>query len=87
MSLTQGEYDTYRNYYYDDIIDGNGMNERNFFGLAAGALIGKKWINQKNYTFEITAGIGRLLIKEEEEGTTWTLLPIQELIFAIGKQF
>lgn len=87
LSLTQGEYDTYRNYYYDDIIDGNGMNERNFFGLAAGALIGKKWINQKNYTFEITAGIGRLLTKEEEEGYYMDSTAYPRINFAIGKQF
>ena len=60
------------------------MNERNFFGLAAGALIGKKWINQKNYTFEITAGIGRLLTKEEEEGYYMDSTAYPRINFAIG---
>lgn len=41
ISLTQGEYDTYRYDYNDDFYDHNYI-ERNFFGLVAGALIGRK---------------------------------------------
>lgn len=87
MSLTQGEYPTYRNYYFDDIIDGSGNVDRNFFGLAAGALIGKKWINLKNYTFEITAGVGRLLTKEEQNGDFIDSTAYPRINFAIGKRF
>ena len=87
MSLIQGEYPTYRNYYFDDIIDGSGIVDRNFFGLAAGALIGKKWINLKNYTFEITAGVGRLLTKEEQNGDFIDSTAYPRINFAIGKRF
>ena len=87
MSLTQGEYPTYRNYYFDEIIDGSGNVDRNFFGLAAGALIGKKWINLKNYTFEITAGVGRLLTKEEQNGDFIDSTAYPRINFAIGKRF
>ena len=86
MSLVQGKYDTYR-VYYNDIIDVDLNEERHFFGLAAGALIGKKWINQKNYTFEMTGGIGRLLTKEEDKGTYIDTTAYPRISFSIGKRF
>ena len=87
MSLIQGEYDTYRIDYGDSFFNGDINERRNFFGLAAGALIGKKWINQKNYTFEMTGGIGRLLTKEENKGNYIDTTAYPRINFAIGKRF
>ena len=86
ISLTQGEYDTYRydhnNEYYD-----YHYTERNFFGLAAVALIGRKWVNQKNYAFEISAGIGRLIAKEEKNNYFYHSTAYPRINFATGKRF
>ena len=63
LSLIQGEYGTFTNFNYNSTT-----KERNYFGLAAGALIGRKWVNKKRYSFEITGGVGRLLTEEEKDG-------------------
>lgn len=79
LSLTEGVYDLYSENY-------NSYNEANFFGLAGGALIGRKWVNRKNYSFEIHAGVGRFFIFEKgsayQEGTAYP-----RINFAIGKRF
>ena len=86
ISLTQGEYDTYSYDYIDDFYD-HSYIERNFFGLAAGALIGRKWVNQKNYVFEISAGVGRLIAKEDEHNYFYDSTAYPRINFAIGKRF
>lgn len=83
LSLTQGNYNTYNYDYNYDYSTG----ERNFFGLSAGALIGKKWVNQKNYIFEINGGIGRLITKEEENRYYYDSTAYPRINFAIGKRF
>ena len=79
LSITEGVYDLYsENYDY--------YEEADFFGLAGGALIGRKWVNRKNYSFEIHAGVGRFFVFEEgntfQEGTAYP-----RINFAIGKRF
>ena len=73
VSLTQGVYDNYdgSNGYY---------SESDYFGFAAGALIGRKWVNKLKYTFEIHVGVGRFL--NFEEGSAYP-----RINFAIGKRF
>ena len=83
LSLIQGNYNTYNYDYNYDYSTG----ERNFFGLSAGALIGKKWVNQKNYIFEINGGIGRLITKEEENRYYYDSTAYPRINFAIGKRF
>ncbi|MCH1417570.1 MAG: hypothetical protein L7U68_03350, partial [Flavobacteriaceae bacterium] len=56
LSLTSGEYDYYPIDYTYDSSKNSGVKD--FFVLAGGALIGRKWVNQKKYTFEIHAGVG-----------------------------
>ncbi len=57
--------------------------EENFFDIAPGAAIGQKWINKKGWTFQISGGVGRFLLKKGE------IRP--ELLlrggFSIGKRF
>ena len=81
LSLTSGEYD----YYPYDSSNNSGVKD--FFGLAGGAVIGRKWVNQKKYTFEIHAGVGRYFAFEKtnnayREGTAYP-----RINFAIGKRF
>ncbi len=73
LSLTQGIYENYNdsNDYY---------TESDYFGFAAGALIGRKWVNKLKYIFEIHAGVGRFL--NFEEGSAYP-----RINFAIGKRF
>ena len=57
--------------------------DENFFDIAPGAVIGQKWVNKKGWTFEISGGVGRFLLKKDE------IRP--ELLlrggFSIGKRF
>ena len=57
LILTSGEYDYYPIDYTYDSTNNSGV--KNFFGLAGRALIGRKWVNQKKYTFEIHVGVSR----------------------------
>ncbi len=79
FSLTKGIYDTYDQNYQN-------YNEEDFFGLSGGALIGQKWVNKKNYTFEIHAGVGRYFAFDKgnayQEGTAYP-----RINFSIGKRF
>ena len=53
-SLTSGEYDYYPyDYTYDS---SNNSSIKDFFGLAGGAVIGRKWVNQKNILLKFTQG-------------------------------
>lgn len=79
LSVTEGVYDLYSENY-------DNYDEANFFGLAGGALIGRKWVNRKNYSFEIHLGVGRFFVFEKgsayQEGTAYP-----RINFAIGKRF
>ena len=85
LSLTSGEYDYYPIDYTFESSNNSGLKD--FFGLAGGALIGRKWVNQKKYTFEIHAGVGRYFAFEKNnngylEGTAYP-----RINFAIDKRF
>jgi hypothetical protein len=80
LSLLKGEYEVYHNdfhYYY-----GN-----DFFGFAGGALIGFKWINQKRFSFEIHAGVGRYFKFDSENDSFQEGTAYPRISFAIGKRF
>ena len=67
LSLTSGEYDHYiEDYNIDALINNTDSGVKDFFGLAGGAVIGRKWVNQKRYTFEIHAGVGRYFAFESK---------------------
>lgn len=79
LSLTSGEYD-----YYSEDLNFNAANNssdygvKDFFGLAGGAVIGRKWVNQKRYTFEIHAGVGRYFCSNQTTMPIETVLLIPE---------
>ena len=78
FSLTNGlieDYDYDRDRYLED----------NFFGISGGALIGFKWLNAKNYSFEVHAGAGRYFILDRNTSTDNTAYP--RINFSIGKRF
>jgi len=52
--------DPYGNYYYYD-------RKENYFDVAAGFALGWKWVNTIGFVFEIKAGYGRNLIKENPD--------------------
>lgn len=53
--------DTYDYYYYDDYIYPPNSEDNKFNRFALGALVGKKWVNKSNITFETGIGVGRYL--------------------------
>ena len=85
LSLTSGEYDYYpMDFTYDS---SNNSGVKNFFGLAGGAVIGRKWVNQKKYTFEIHAGVGRFFVFEKTNNAYRDGTAYPRINFAIGKRF
>lgn len=85
LSLTSGEYDYYPiDFTYDS---SNNSGVKNFFGLAGGAVIGRKWVNQKKYTFEIHAGVGRFFVFEKTNNAYRDGTAYPRINFAIGKRF
>jgi hypothetical protein len=85
LSLTSGEYDYYPEDYSYNLSNSNGVKD--FFGFAGGALIGRKWINQKRYTFEIHAGVGRYFVFEKTNNAYRDNTAYPRINFAIGKRF
>ena len=59
--------------------------DENFFDIAPGAVIGQKWVNKKGWTFEISGGIGRVLLNKDENSMRPELLFRGG--FSIGKRF
>lgn len=88
LSLTSGEYD-----YYSEELNFNAANNssdygvNDFFGLAGGALIGRKWVNQKRYTFEIHAGVGRYFVLESDSNAYRDGTAYPRINFSIGRRF
>ena len=68
--------------------------EENFFDIAPGAAIGQKWVNKKGWTFQISGGVGRFLLNNDENnqelGREVDSLRPEFLLrggFSIGKRF
>lgn len=70
--------DTYDYYYYDDYIYPPNGEDNKFNRFALGALVGKKWVNKSNITFETGIGVGRYLSGDSA---------YPRLHVSIGKQF
>ena len=88
LSLTSGEDDYYRYYNDSDLQSVNSdYVEKNFFGLAGGAVIGFKWVNQKRYTFEIHAGVDRYFNFKSDSDAYLTNTAYPRINFAIGRRF
>ena len=80
-SFVSGE--TYNSYYYDDYSYSSSYEDNKFNRLALGAMVGKKWVNKNNVTFETAIGVGRYLSGRVGSGNS----AYPRLHVSIGKQF
>ena len=88
LSLTSGEYDYYPENFNFNLPNNNDQDGvKDFFGLAGGAVIGRKWVNQKRYTFEIHAGVGRYFVFEKTNNAYRDGTAYPRINFAIGRRF
>ncbi|MGC6421608.1 MAG: hypothetical protein ACON47_08170 [Flavobacteriaceae bacterium] len=77
LSFVAGTFDSY---------DAFQFRENKFLGMAGGAVIGYKWLNRKNYSFEIHGGFGRYFLSANRGANTEnTAYP--RIHFTIGKRF
>lgn len=82
--LAFGETEVYNDNFTNNSIYPGYENE-NFFDVALGVGLGRKWINRKGYSFEVLVGFGRNLLYDEDhidrsEG-------MARFNLAIGKRF
>jgi len=80
-SFVSGE--AYDIYYYDDFSYPTVYEDNKFNRLALGAMVGKKWVNKSNMTFETGIGVGRYLSGRLGSGDS----AYARLHLSIGKQF
>ena len=45
----------------------NNYREENYFDVALGVAVGRKWINRKGYSFEILVGLGKNLLYDNDQ--------------------
>ncbi|MBC8396003.1 MAG: hypothetical protein H8E16_02745 [Flavobacteriales bacterium] len=62
-------------------------NEENYFDMALGLAVGRKWINRKGFTLETLFGIGRNLLFDEESDSGDRSAASARLNISIGKRF
>jgi hypothetical protein len=62
-------------------------NEENYFDMALGLAVGRKWINRKGFTFETLFGVGRNLFFDEESDSGDRSAASARLNISIGKRF
>jgi len=62
-------------------------NEENYFDMALGLAVGRKWINRKGFTLETLFGVGRNLLFDEESDSGDRSAASARLNISIGKRF
>ena len=62
-------------------------NEENYFDMALGLAVGRKWINRKGFTLETLLGVGRNLFYDEESDSSDRTAASARLNISIGKRF
>ena len=62
-------------------------NKENYFDMALGLAVGRKWINRKGFTLETLFGIGRNLFFDEESDSGDRSAASARLNISIGKRF
>ncbi|MDA9067695.1 hypothetical protein N9R45_02110 [Flavobacteriaceae bacterium] len=62
-------------------------NKENYFDIALGLAVGRKWINRKGFTLETLLGVGRNLFFDEESDSSDRTAASARLNISIGKRF
>ena len=62
-------------------------DEENYFDMALGLAVGRKWINRKGFTLETLFGVGRNLFFDEESDSGDRSAASARLNISIGKRF
>jgi len=62
-------------------------NKENYFDMALGLAVGRKWINRKGFTLETLLGVGRNLFFDEESDSSDRTAASARLNISIGKRF
>jgi len=62
-------------------------NKENYFDMALGLAVGRKWINRKGFTVETLFGVGRNLFFDEESDSGDRSAASARLNISIGKRF
>ena len=72
-----------------DVYNENSFtyNNENYFDMALGLAVGRKWINRKGFTLETLFGVGRNLLFDEESDSGDRSAASARLNISIGKRF
>ena len=70
---------------YNDIS--NTSVDENYFDMALGLAVGRKWINRKGFTLETLFGVGRNLFFDEESDSGNRSAASARFNISIGKRF
>lgn len=65
----------------------NTYDEDNYFDMALGLAVGKKWINRNGYTFELLLGVGRNLLYDDSTDSFDRSAASARANISIGKRF
>jgi hypothetical protein len=65
----------------------NTSVDENYFDMALGLAVGRKWINRKGFTLETLFGVGRNLFFDEESDSGDRSAASARLNISIGKRF
>jgi hypothetical protein len=65
----------------------NTYYEDNYFDIALGLAVGRKWINRNGYTFETLIGVGRNLLFDDESDSYERSEASARFNISIGKRF
>ena len=76
---------------YNDNFTNNSIfpayENENYFDMALGLAVGRKWINRKGFTLETLLGVGRNLFFDEESDSSDRTAASARLNISIGKRF
>ena len=61
--------------------------EENYFDIALGLAVGKKWINRKGFTLETLFGVGRNLFYDEDSDSSQRSAASTTISISLGKRF
>ena len=70
-----------------EVYNLTSYTEENYFDMALGLAVGRKWINRKGFTLETLFGVGRNLLFDEESDSSDRSAASARLNISVGKRF